>query len=177
MYVYSPIVAHFFNLPLPPSSPLPLNATIHATYLRTYIRAAKPCGCHICCRAVPCRLRPKNHPWSSLGTGREQGDGVYIDKNSNRYEGQWRNDRAEGYGIKVFAKGDKHEGYYSNDKRNGFGTYYWANGCVASCCVASRCGCGCACLLSVGLSFVAFSQAAPPSERGWKRSSLCVYVV
>lgn len=59
-----------------------------------------------------------------------QGDGVYIDKNSNRYEGQWRNDRAEGYGIKVFAKGDKHEGYYSNDKRNGFGTYYWANGCV-----------------------------------------------
>ncbi len=57
-----------------------------------------------------------------------QGDGVYIDKNSNRYEGQWKNDRAEGYGIKVFAKGDKHEGYYSNDKRNGFGTYYWANG-------------------------------------------------
>lgn len=57
-----------------------------------------------------------------------QGDGVYIDKNSNRYEGQWRNDRAEGYGIKVFAKGDRHEGYYSNDKRNGFGTYYWANG-------------------------------------------------
>ena len=55
---------------------------------------------------------------------------MYIDKNSNRYEGQWRNDRAEGYGIKVFAKGDKHEGYYSNDKRNGFGTYYWANGCV-----------------------------------------------
>lgn len=61
-----------------------------------------------------------------------QGDGVYIDKNSNRYEGQWRNDRAEGYGIKVFAKGDRHEGYYSNDKRNGFGTYYWANGWVKS---------------------------------------------
>lgn len=63
-----------------------------------------------------------------------KGDGVYIDKNSNRYEGQWRNDRAEGYGIKVFAKGDKHEGYYSNDKRNGFGTYYWANGCVVCLC-------------------------------------------
>lgn len=55
---------------------------------------------------------------------------MYIDKNSNRYEGQWRNDRAEGYGVKVFAKGDRHEGYYSNDKRNGFGTYYWANGLV-----------------------------------------------
>lgn len=80
---------------------------------------------------IPPLLAPPLWPFLSAGLLCRcglQGDGIYIDKNSNRYEGQWRNDRAEGYGVKVFAKGDKHEGYYSNDKRNGFGTYFWANG-------------------------------------------------
>ena len=60
--------------------------------------------------------------------GLREGHGLYIDKNGNKYEGGWKNDKASGYGCKRFKKtGDVHEGYYENDKRENFGVYLWSN--------------------------------------------------
>lgn len=60
--------------------------------------------------------------------GRRDGQGTYIDKKRNRYQGEWVKDKSHGYGVKKFATGDVHEGYYVEDKRHGWGMYTWKNG-------------------------------------------------
>jgi hypothetical protein len=79
--------------------------------------------------------------------GKRHGQGKFLDKSGNRYEGEWRDNLAHGYGFKVFRKdGGRHEGLYLKDKRHGWGMYLWENGdkyigevsgcgCVRKCCL------------------------------------------
>lgn len=53
--------------------------------------------------------------------GQRDGQGLYVDKKQNRYQGEWSKDKSHGYGVKKFATGDVHEGYYVKDKRHGWG--------------------------------------------------------
>lgn len=47
-------------------------------------------------------------------------------KMSNRYIGDWRNNRKDGFGIQIYKNGDKYEGMWGNSQRHGQGTY-WKN--------------------------------------------------
>jgi hypothetical protein len=72
--------------------------------------------------------------------GQRDGQGLYIDKKQNRYQGEWFKDKSHGYGVKKFATGDVHEGYYVKDKRHGWGVSLHLS-CLSRCawhCVGTR---------------------------------------
>ena len=47
---------------------------------------------------------------------------------TNKYEGDFQNNRREGYGTFIMNNGDRYEGEFQKDSYNGSGIYYWANG-------------------------------------------------
>ena len=56
------------------------------------------------------------------------GKWIYYYDNGDRYEGDWRNDKAEGKRIYYFNNGDRYEGDYRNDKKEGKEIYYYTSG-------------------------------------------------
>ena len=63
--------------------------------------------------------------------GLRHGYGVSTCPNGDRYEGEWRNDKAHGKGAETWGiglwKGDRYEGDFVEGKRHGKGNYYAAN--------------------------------------------------
>ncbi len=58
----------------------------------------------------------------------ENGQGLYIWQNGERYEGDWRNGKFEGRGSYTWADGSKYSGNWQSGRRNGSGTFYSPNG-------------------------------------------------
>jgi hypothetical protein len=53
--------------------------------------------------------RPDNsHYQGYMVNAKREGHGTFTDKSGNRYEGEWKDDKACGYGVKTFShKGNK----------------------------------------------------------------------
>ena len=45
--------------------------------------------------------------------------------NSDKYEGQYANDKKCGYGIFTWASGNIYKGHYDSDQRHGYGEMFW----------------------------------------------------
>jgi len=58
----------------------------------------------------------------------ENGQGLYIWQNGERYEGGWRSGKFEGRGSYTWADGSKYSGNWQGGKRNGSGTFYSPSG-------------------------------------------------
>jgi hypothetical protein len=48
--------------------------------------------------------------------------------NSDKYEGEYVNDKKCGYGVFSWATGNIYKGNYESDVRNGYGEMYWNDG-------------------------------------------------
>ena len=48
--------------------------------------------------------------------------------NSDRYDGEYRNDKKWGEGTFVWASGNVYKGQYEADMRSGYGEMHWVNG-------------------------------------------------
>ena len=60
---------------------------------------------------------------------KREGQGKYIYKNGDIYEGNWKNNKKEGKGVYYFnQKGEKYKGNFFDDYPNGKGIYYYKNG-------------------------------------------------
>jgi hypothetical protein len=61
--------------------------------------------------------------------GKRHGQGIhYYPDGSTRYKGDFRDDIRVGYGAYYFTNGDKYVGMFANNLPNGKGTYYYASG-------------------------------------------------
>ncbi len=58
----------------------------------------------------------------------ENGKGIYILKNGEKYEGYMQNGVRSGKGTYYFNSGERYKGYWKDNKRNGFGTNYYPDG-------------------------------------------------
>ena len=56
------------------------------------------------------------------------GQGSYIWRNGDKYEGNFANNNIEGLGTYTWVNGDKYIGDFKSNKINGFGSYSWKNG-------------------------------------------------
>ncbi len=60
----------------------------------------------------------------------EDGYGVYLYSNGERYEGYWNDGKQNGFGAYTMTSGDTYVGQFLNNAYNGKGTYSWAqDGC------------------------------------------------
>ena len=53
------------------------------------------------------------------------GNGKYVYKNGDIYEGEWKNGKKEGKGTLCYSNGDKYEGEWKRGKREGKGIFYY----------------------------------------------------
>ena len=51
-----------------------------------------------------------------------------LNEDSQRYEGQYKDDKRHGHGYYVYPSGDRYFGEFSCDKPYGQGTYRWVDG-------------------------------------------------
>ncbi len=58
----------------------------------------------------------------------QNGKGIYILNNGEKYEGQMKNGVRSGKGTYYFNSGERYKGNWENNKRNGFGTNYYPDG-------------------------------------------------
>jgi len=58
----------------------------------------------------------------------QNGYGVYLYKNGQKYEGMFSHGKRNGKGTFFYKNGNVYDGNFVNEKRQGFGTYKWANG-------------------------------------------------
>ena len=63
------------------------------------------------------------------------GSGIWVvnhlDSNSDRYEGQYKNDKKNGFGIYSWKDGTSYEGEFLNDLKHGEGVVNYGDGRVA----------------------------------------------
>ena len=55
---------------------------------------------------------------------------LYLWKNGDKYEGEWKDCLKHGRGIDRFANGDSYRGQFSEGKPHGKGVYKWKNGSI-----------------------------------------------
>jgi hypothetical protein len=60
----------------------------------------------------------------------ENGTGVFVYPNGDRYAGEFKNSQRAGKGVFDYANGDRFAGQYAADVRTGTGAYTFANGDV-----------------------------------------------
>ena len=62
--------------------------------------------------------------------GLREGHGVWKkgSGNSDKYEGEYKDDKKEGYGVFSWENGDVYKGNYVEDLREGYGEMFWRNG-------------------------------------------------
>lgn len=60
----------------------------------------------------------------------ENGTGIYIYPNGDKYTGQFVNGKRQGSGQFVYANGDRFQGFFVNDMKDGLGIYSFKNGDV-----------------------------------------------
>lgn len=58
----------------------------------------------------------------------ENGKGVFLWDNGDKYEGEWKNYKFNGFGTYTWKDGGKYEGEWKDDKPNGKGKREWENG-------------------------------------------------
>ena len=58
----------------------------------------------------------------------QNGSGVYIKENGDRYEGEFVNGTLHGKGKVFWTDGNRYEGDFANGKLDGQGVYTWADG-------------------------------------------------
>jgi hypothetical protein len=58
----------------------------------------------------------------------ENGNGVYVDLDGNRYSGSFVNGKREGPGKWASMSGESYDGLWKDDVFNGQGTFIWADG-------------------------------------------------
>ena len=62
----------------------------------------------------------------------QNGHGVYLYENGDRYEGEYKNGKRHGQGVMEFQsgkhKGDVYKGGYSNGVKSGRGLFTWSSG-------------------------------------------------
>ncbi len=58
----------------------------------------------------------------------ENGSGLYIWSNGEKYEGQWNNGKFHGKGAYTWVDGSKFSGNWVMGEKTGYGTYYQADG-------------------------------------------------
>jgi hypothetical protein len=58
----------------------------------------------------------------------KDGFGIYLSRNGDKYEGNWKNLQRHGKGIATFANGDVYNGYWLHDLQDGQGTMTYKNG-------------------------------------------------
>ena len=54
--------------------------------------------------------------------------GTAIFPETEKYVGEWKDNKRHGQGTYTYADGDKYAGEYKDDKRHGQGTYTYVNG-------------------------------------------------
>merc|ERR1712130_1065117 len=64
----------------------------------------------------------------NLKYGKRKGHVFYWSSNSDRYEGQFKNNVPYGKGKVLRGNGDKIVGEFKNGQLNGFGKYFWKDG-------------------------------------------------
>ncbi len=60
--------------------------------------------------------------------GMRSGKGTYYFSSGERYRGYWQNNKRNGYGTNYYPDGEKYKGNWKDDKRNGYGTYTYVDG-------------------------------------------------
>ncbi len=58
----------------------------------------------------------------------EDGYGVYVWDDGERYEGEWKNGKKHGFGTYFYNKQSIYSGTWKNGQKYYFGTYYWPDG-------------------------------------------------
>ena len=58
----------------------------------------------------------------------ENGYGIYVFEDGNKYTGEWKDNKFYGQGTYNFANGEKYSGQWKDDKAHGQGTYEYTNG-------------------------------------------------
>lgn len=58
----------------------------------------------------------------------KNGFGVFVNRNGDKYEGNWKGGVRNGKGIALYANGDKYDGIWLHDLPNGQGTKTYQNG-------------------------------------------------
>jgi hypothetical protein len=53
--------------------------------------------------------------------GKQNGQGVFVSSNGERYEGAWKDGKGNGQGVYVYSNGERYEGAWKDGKRNGLG--------------------------------------------------------
>ena len=48
--------------------------------------------------------------------------------NSDKFEGEYKEDKKDGYGIFTWQNGNIYKGHYKNDIREGYGEMCWTDG-------------------------------------------------
>ena len=62
--------------------------------------------------------------------GLRHGNGVWKrgPGNTDKYEGEYIDDKKEGYGVFIWENGNLYQGNFVADQRHGYGEMYWSNG-------------------------------------------------
>ncbi len=63
-----------------------------------------------------------------MKNGVRSGKGTYYFNSGERYKGNWENNQRNGFGINYYPDGEIFKGNWKNDKRNGYGTYTYVDG-------------------------------------------------
>jgi len=54
------------------------------------------------------------------------GFGIYVWSNGERYEGNWQNNKRNGKGLNYYITGAKYDGFWKDDLKDGAGTYFYS---------------------------------------------------
>ena len=62
--------------------------------------------------------------------GLRNGNGIWKrgPGNSDKYEGEYVEDKKEGYGVFKWQNGNLYKGNFFNDQKHGYGEMYWNDG-------------------------------------------------
>lgn len=63
-----------------------------------------------------------------MKNGTREGKGSYFFNSGERYKGYWHNNQRNGEGTNYYPDGEKYQGNWKNDKRDGYGTYTYIDG-------------------------------------------------
>ncbi len=62
----------------------------------------------------------------------ENGYGIYVWEDGEKYDGEWQNNKRYGQGTNYFSTGARYEGAWKNDLRSGIGTNFGVDGSTKS---------------------------------------------